>query len=139
MLKRNHFAQQCQSMERTQVPRSINYINEMSHDASTLQNAVRSRQNEDTSATGGDEDSFFIDTIVEDTERFYEIKEMGTGQVDNWITQLMINQTSTFIKMDTGARVNLINEADLKKMCIQPDNECSLTDNQDARIKTHGK
>ncbi|GCB80782.1 hypothetical protein scyTo_0022934 [Scyliorhinus torazame] len=101
------------------------------------------RQDEDTSAMDGDEDSFFIDIIEEDTERLYEKEETGTGQVDNWTIQPMINQTSTFIKMDTGARANVINEADLKKMCIQPDiqpdNQCSLTDYQGAQMKTLGK
>ncbi|GCB72275.1 hypothetical protein scyTo_0006231 [Scyliorhinus torazame] len=55
----------------------------MSNDASTLQDAVQSRQDEDTSATDGDEDSFFINTIMEDTERFHEIEETGTCQLDN--------------------------------------------------------
>ncbi|GCB62228.1 hypothetical protein scyTo_0011433 [Scyliorhinus torazame] len=104
----------------------------MRNDSSILQNAIRSRQDEYTSATDGNEDPFFIDTVKEDTERFYETEETGRGQVDNWTIQLIINQTSTFIKMDTGARANLMNEADLNKMCnqphIQPDNECSLTD-----------
>ncbi|GCB74360.1 hypothetical protein scyTo_0003450 [Scyliorhinus torazame] len=55
----------------------------------------------------------------------------------------MINETSTVIKMDTGARANFINEADLKKVRIQPHiqpyNECSLTDYHGAQIKTLGK
>ncbi|GCB82425.1 hypothetical protein scyTo_0022666 [Scyliorhinus torazame] len=94
----------------------------MGNYAYTLPNAGRSRQAEDTSATDGVEDSFIINPVEEDTEQFYEIEETGTGQVDNWTIQPMINQTSIFIKMDTGARTNLINEADFKKLCIQPDN-----------------
>ncbi|GCB68233.1 hypothetical protein scyTo_0013801 [Scyliorhinus torazame] len=115
----------------------------MRNNASTLQNASRRRQDEDISATGGAEDSFFIDIVMEDPERFYKIEETGTGQVDNWTIQLTINQTSTYIKMDTGARANFISEADAKKICIQPhtqpDNECSLTDYHGAHIKTLGK
>ncbi|GCB63502.1 hypothetical protein scyTo_0000164 [Scyliorhinus torazame] len=52
---------------------------------------------------------------------------------------LIINQTSTNIKLDTGTRGNFMNEADLLKMWIVPcsdDNDYNLTDNHSRANKT---
>ncbi|GCB69633.1 hypothetical protein scyTo_0005513 [Scyliorhinus torazame] len=70
-----------------------------------------------------------------------EIEEEITNSLVNWMIPLIINQTSRNIKLDTGARENLINEADLQKMWIRPrieDNDCNLTDYHGAPIKTLG-
>ncbi|GCB60072.1 hypothetical protein scyTo_0011061 [Scyliorhinus torazame] len=88
-----------------------------------------------------DAPDFYTDMINEGAEQQNaKIEEEIANHLDNWTIPFIINQTSTNIKLDIGARANLINEADLK-MWIQPrieDNDCNLTDYHGAPIKTLG-
>ncbi|GCB64705.1 hypothetical protein scyTo_0013374 [Scyliorhinus torazame] len=107
-----------------------------------MQSAALNRQSDFNDAPDGLEGSFFIDMINEGTEqRNTKIEEEIANHLGNWMIPLIINQTITYIKLDTGARANLINEADLLMTWIKPrieDNDCNLTDYHGAPIKTLG-
>ncbi len=101
----NHFAKQCFSKKQAKQ--------------STNVHVVEKTELSDTFFVG------MINTDAESVQQEYEAKEINYSDMnfmskDKWIVPLQVNGTIVPLKLDTGAKANLISTSDRKEMKIKP-------------------
>lgn len=122
----NHFAKQCFSKNKTKQSTFVHVV-------------------DDTELS----DTFFVGMINGDTESVqdkHKENEKNDSDVncvseDKWIVSLQVNGTIVPLKLDTGAKANLISISDIKEMKIKPQikrNAVSLKTYNGQDIKTQG-
>ncbi|XP_053714551.1 uncharacterized protein K02A2.6-like [Synchiropus splendidus] len=62
-------------------------------------------------------DTFFVELVNRENE---SSSEVNTVSADKWIETLKINGTLVTVKLDTGAKANLISMSDIKAMTMKP-------------------
>ena len=94
----NHFAKQCYSRGRGNHEERVH----------TVQETALS-------------DTFFVGLVTQDGDSTTEMEQTPVNTVeDKWTVPMHVNGTVLVLKLDTGAKANLISEADIRAMKIKP-------------------
>lgn len=67
-------------------------------------------------------DTFFVGMVTQEDSMSTGLKKTSANNVeqDPWIEVLHVNGADITLKLDTGAKVNLLNELDIKAMKVKP-------------------